>query len=401
MRIIAINMWGQLSTGNIASGILKTFDGDKKFFYKYGKCSEDFAQKICTTIFSKIINRIETKIAKHFLKDGFGNSYATLRLIRQIKKYKPDVVHLHNLHGIFVNVPMLLKFLQKSKIPVVWTLHDCWAFTGHCAYFDMAKCDKWKTGCGKCPNLKKYPNSWFFDRSSSLYKTKKAVFSGVKDMTIVCPSQWLAELVKQSYLSDYPIKVINNGINLEDFKIIDNHTFDNVVDRSKKIILGVASPFGERKGYSNYISLSKIIDKEKYQIVMCGVNEEQVKELESYDIVGITRTDSKQKLAELYSLAYCFVNMTFEDNFPTVNIEALACGLPIITYNTGGSVEVITEDNGIVVEQGDIEAVKMAIYNMSEYDRQKIADNAIKKYSSEIMANAYINLYKMVKGENE
>ena len=134
---------------------------------------------------------------------------------------------------------------------------------------------------------------------------------------------------------------------------------------------------------------------------MCGVNEEQVKELESYDIVGITRTDSKQKLAELYSLAYCFVNMTFEDNFPTVNIEALACGLPIITYNTGGSVEVITEDNGIVVEQGDIEAVKMAIYNMSEYDRQKIADNAIKKYSSEIMANAYINLYKMVKGENE
>lgn len=295
----------------------------------------------------------------------------------------------------------MFDYIKSANKKVVWTLHDCWAFTGHCAYFDMAKCDKWKTGCGKCPNLKKYPNSWFFDRSSSLYKTKKAVFSGVKDMTIVCPSQWLAELVKQSYLSDYPIKVINNGINLEDFKIIDNHTFDNVVDRSKKIILGVASPFGERKGYSNYISLSKIIDKEKYQIVMCGVNEEQVKELESYDIVGITRTDSKQKLAELYSLAYCFVNMTFEDNFPTVNIEALACGLPIITYNTGGSVEVITEDNGIVVEQGDIEAVKMAIYNMSEYDRQKIADNAIKKYSSEIMANAYINLYKMVKGENE
>ena len=400
MFVVHINLTDKGSTGTIAYDILKGLENTENsgLVFVGGYNSKP---KGAITFQSKFRLRFNQVIAKLFDFEDKIAKKETKRLVKQLKKLNPDIVHLHNIHGYFINYKILFDYIKSANKKVVWTLHDCWAFTGHCAYFDMAKCDKWKTGCGKCPNLKKYPNSWFFDRSSSLYKTKKAVFSGVKDMTIVCPSQWLAELVKQSYLSDYPIKVINNGINLEDFKIIDNHTFDNVVDRSKKIILGVASPFGERKGYSNYISLSKIIDKEKYQIVMCGVNEEQVKELKSYDIVGITRTDSKQKLAELYSLAYCFVNMTFEDNFPTVNIEALACGLPIITYNTGGSVEVITEDNGIVVEQGDIEAVKMAIYNMSEYDRQKIADNAIKKYSSEIMANAYINLYKMVKGENE
>ncbi len=400
MLVVHINLTDKGSTGTIAYDIVKGLENTESsglvFVGGYNSKS-----KGAITFQSKFRLRFNQVIAKFFdLEDKIAKK-ETKRLVKQLKKLNPDIVHLHNIHGYFINYKILFDYIKNSNKKVVWTLHDCWAFTGHCAYFDMAKCYKWKTGCGKCPNLKKYPNSWFFDRSSSLYKTKKTVFSGVKDMTIVCPSNWLAELVKQSYLSDYPIQVINNGINLEDFKIVDNHTFDNVVVRSKKIILGVASPFGERKGYSDYIRLSKIIDKEKYQIVMCGVNEEQVKELESYDIVGITRTDSKQELAELYSLAYCFVNMTFEDNFPTVNIEALACGLPIITYNTGGSVEVITDDNGIVVEQGDIEAVKMAIYNLPEYDRQKIADNAIKKYSSEIMANAYINLYKMVKGENE
>lgn len=400
MFVVHINLTDKGSTGTIAYDILKGLENTESsgLVFVGGYNSQT---KGAISFQSKFRLRFNQVLAKLFDFEDKIAKKETKRLVKQLKKLNPDIVHLHNIHGYFINYKILFDYIKSANKKVVWTLHDCWAFTGHCAYFDMANCDKWKTGCGKCPNLKKYPNSWFFDRSSSLYKTKKAVFNGVKDMTIVCPSQWLAELVKQSYLSDYPIKVINNGINLEDFKIIDNHTFDNVVDRSKKIILGVASPFGERKGYSNYISLSKIIDKEKYQIVMCGVNEEQVKELESYDIVGITRTDSKQKLAELYSLAYCFVNMTFEDNFPTVNIEALACGLPIITYNTGGSVEVITDDNGIVVEQGDIEAVKIAIYNLPEYDRQKIADNAIKKYSSEIMANAYIDLYKMVIGENE
>mgnify|MGYP001135551628 CR=1 FL=1 len=400
MLVVHINLTDKGSTGTIAYDILKGLEntGNRGLVFVGGYNSKT---KGAITFQSKFRLRFNQVIAKFFdLEDKIAKK-ETKRLVKQLKKLNPDIVHLHNIHGYFINYKILFDYVKSANKKVVWTLHDCWAFTGHCAYFDMVKCDKWKTGCGKCPNLKKYPNSWFFDRSSSLYKTKKAMFSGVKDMTIVCPSQWLAKLAEQSYLSDYPIKVINNGINLDDFKIIDNHTFDNVVDRSKKIILGVASPFGERKGYSDYISLSKIIDKEKYQIVMCGVNEEQVKELESYDIVGITRTDSKQELAELYSLSYCFVNMTFEDNFPTVNIEALACGLPIITYNTGGSIEVITDNNGIVVEQGDIEAVKMAIYNMPKYDRQKIANNAIKKYSSEIMANAYIDLYKMVIGENE
>lgn len=399
MLVVHINLTDKGSTGTIAYDIVKELENTKNTgqvfvggYNSHKKGAFSFQNKFRLR-FNQVLARLfdfEDKIAKK----------ETKRLVKELKKLNPDIVHLHNIHGYYINYKILFDYLKSVDIKVVWTLHDCWAFTGHCSYFDMAKCDKWKTGCGKCPNLKKYPNSWFFDRSSSLYKTKKAVFCGVNDMTIVCPSNWLAELAKQSYLSEYPIKVINNGISLEHFKITDNDTFDNIVDRSKKIILGVAAPFGERKGYSDYISLSKIIDKEKYQIVMCGVNDEQAKELESYGIVGITRTDSKKELAELYSIAYCFVNMTYEDNFPTVNIEALACGLPIVTYNTGGSVEVITETNGLIVEQGNVEAVKTAIYNMPEYDRQNIADNATKKYSSEIMASAYIDLYKTVKGEN-
>ncbi len=395
MRIIAINMWGQLSTGNIASGILKTFDGDKKFFYKYGKCSEDFAQKICTTIFSKIINRIETKIAKHFLKDGFGNSYATLRLIRQIKKYKPDVVHLHNLHGIFVNVPMLLKFLQKSKIPVVWTLHDCWTFTGHCGYFDYVNCNKWLSGCQNCEHLDLYTPAINKNQVKKYYKLKANAINKLDNVVFVTPSLWLTELAKQSYLKDKQIITINNAIDLTNFKPVDNKTFDNVIDRSKKILLAVACPFSERKGYSDYIKFGQLIDKDIYQLVMVGVYPEQVQELKQYDIVGIPRTYNQVELAELYSLAYCFINMTYEEAFGLVNIEAMACGCPIISYATGGCVEIINERNGILVPKGNYKEI---LYNLDKIqdlkqNKQAIIDETIAKYSNEIMIQKYIDIY--------
>lgn len=395
MRVVAINMWGQLSTGNIASSILKTFDGDKKFFYKYGKCSEDFAEKVCTTIFSKVINRIETKIAKHFLTDGFGNSYATLVLIRKIKKFKPDVVHLHNLHGIFVNLPMLLKFLQKSKIPVVWTLHDCWTFTGHCGHFDYNNCNQWLTGCGNCENLDSYTFARNKQQVAKRFKSKEQSIKRLENVVFVTPSVWLANLAKKSFFGDKKIIPINNGIDIDIFKPTDNHTFDNVVDRSKKILLGVACPFGEKKGYNDFIEISKLIDKNEYQIVMVGVCPEQAQQLKQYDIVGIPRTYNQVELAELYSLAYCFINMTYEEVFGLVNIEAMACGCPVISYATGGCVEIVNEKNGILVSKGDYKKVFEELANIGNLKSNKecIIEETVSNYSKDIMMKKYIDVY--------
>jgi len=289
--------------------------------------------------------------ARIFDNEGFSAKKATQNLVRKIVEYNPDVIHLHNLHGYYINIRILFKFLEKANIPVVWTLHDCWAFTGHCSHFDFIGCEKWKTGCHHCPQKKMYPKSMVLDKSKRNWEEKKLLFSSPSNMTIVTPSNWLAELVKNSFLNKYPVEVIHNGIDLEVFKPTPS-TWKEDHGITRPVILACAAVWGQRKGYDDVLKLAESLPK--YQIVIVGISKKQKMKLPS-SIIGIQRTDSVRELVKLYSAADVFINPTYEDNFPTVNLEALACGTPVITYDTGGSPECIDQSCGVVVEKGNMQ----------------------------------------------
>ena len=326
-------------------------------------------------------------------RNGCFSKRGTKNLIKDLEEFSPDVIHLHNLHKHCINLPMLFKYLKKRKRKVVWTLHDCWAFTGHCPNFEMIGCDKWKTGCYKCSQYKAYPKS-YIDRSKSMYKLKKKWFTGIEDMTLVTPSNWLAELTRQSFLKEYPVKTINNGIDLSTFKPTESDFRERYNLKDKFIILGVAFGWSKRKGLDVFIELSKRLD-ENFQIVLVGTNENVDKQLPE-NIISIHRTQNQLELAQIYSAADLLVNPTREDNFPTVNIEALACGTPVVTFNTGGCPEIVDKTCGSVVEKNDLDAMQSEIIRIKE-QRPYSKDACLKRasdFDKKVKFMEYINLYK-------
>ncbi len=328
---------------------------------------------------------------------GFQNCFSvfsTKKLIKAIDEFNPDIINLHNLHGDYINLPLLFRYIKKTNKKVVLTLHDCWAFTGHCPHFTLESCNKWIDGCYKCPRYKEYPKT-YFDSSKKMYKLKKEWFTGIKNLTIVTPSEWLAGLVKQSFLKDYPVKVINNGIDLSVFRPTESDFRKKYnIPEEKFILLGVAFGWGKRKGLDIFIDLEKQLDSAKFQIVLVGTDDNVDKQLPS-DIISIHRTQNQTELAEIYTAADVFVNPTREENFPTVNIEALACGTPVITFRTGGSPEIIDENTGIVVEYGNISQMKNAILCILEDSRIKPEDclHRSKKFDATHKYREYVDLY--------
>ena len=286
-------------------------------------------------------------------RTGFASSTVTRRLVAWLSKIKPDIIHLHCIHGYYLNIKILFDYIRQNNIRVVWTQHDCWTFTGHCAYFDAVGCEKWKTGCFDCPQLNTYPKA-FVDNSKKNWLEKKSFFSGL-NIQIVTPCKWLKKKIEQSFLGCYPIKVIYNGIDLSKFKKIDSEdTKKRLGLLGKDVILGVASEWTERKGMKDFIALDNMIDHSKYQILLVGVTKKQQRNLPS-TIRSIERTENVQELVKIYSMASVFFNPTYEDNFPTTNLEAIACGTPVVTYRTGGSPESVEKTGcGFVVEKGDL-----------------------------------------------
>lgn len=391
-KIIHINAHGKYSTGKIATSIATGASNGSKLFYSLDKTDENLGTKF----YSKLGWKMDLLLTRLTGRDSVWSWCNTRRIIKALKSEKPEIIHLHNLHGFYVSYKKLFKFIKKNDIKVVWTLHDCWSMTGHCTYFDYIGCEKWKTGCEKCPTFKEtYLKSWLFDCSKSTYNAKRKAFSGVKSMVIVTPSEWLAGLVKQSILKDYPVKVINNGINTENFSITPNESFKELLPNGKKIVLAVASNWDKRKGFSDVVEVSRRLT-EDYQVVMVGVTETQKQQLSNENIIAVTRTENQKQLAELYSSAHVFINTTYEDNYPTVNIEALCCGCPIITYATGGSVETVDDTNGIVVPKGNMDLLIKAIYDIGskEFDRQAMSISAKETYSEGGMVKKYIELYE-------
>ncbi|MBP3360687.1 MAG: glycosyltransferase [Clostridia bacterium] len=393
MRVFQINsVCGIRSTGRIATDIYNTLKSNgHECVIAYGR---EEAQNIDKNDIVKIGNKYD--VLCHALlsrltdRTGFYSKKATYGLVKKIKEYNPDIIQLHNIHGYYINLEVLFEYFSKIDTPVVWTLHDCWPFTGHCAYYDNAGCNKWKTGCFKCPQKKEYPTSILLDNSKKNYLKKSEFFNSVKNLHFIAISEWIAAQARQSFLKDKSITVIHNGIDLTQFKPTESNFRQKYSIEGKKIILGVANIWDKRKGFDTFIELAKRISSKEI-IVMVGLSDKQLSELPQ-NIIGVKRTNSIKELAEIYTEADVFVNPTMEDNLPTVNIEALACGTPVITYDTGGSPECISPESGIVVPKGDIEGLINGITkaNFSQENLLKHSRNfdKTKKYKE------YIDVYK-------
>ena len=331
-------------------------------------------------------------------RHGFYNISETQQLLKWIDEIKPNLIHIHNIHNHYVNVKLFFDYIKTHNIPVVWTLHDCWSFTGWCAYFDYAHCNKWINGCHNCPNIHEYPYTYFFDLSKSNYKLKKRAFLGVDNLLLITPSQWLADLTRKSFLKEYPVQVVHNGIDTEIFKPCDSDIKLNLGIQGKKMILAVASGFSKRKGIDYLIQLPKLLSNNEV-LVIVGLLPKQ-KDLIPQDdrCIAIGRTKNTKELACYYSAADVFINPTLEDNFPTTNIEALACGTPIITFRTGGSVEPVTDDTGIIVEQGDmnalIDGIRKIYSSPDKYQASKCVAWVNNFCDKEKQYLRYIDIYK-------
>lgn len=356
---------GIRSTGRICTDLATALEAqghEVKIAYGREKVPEQF-EKYAIRIGSDIDVNLHGLKARLFDSAGFGSKNATKKFIAWVKKYDPDVIHLHNIHGYYINVEILFDYLKKSGKKVIWTLHDCWAFTGHTAYCDSVGCMKWMTGCNKCPQIEEYPQA-YIDCSKRNWKRKKKIFTGVKDLTIVTPSNWLANMVKKSFLAEYAVKVIHNGIDLNNFYPLANDFRTYFGLKNKFIILGVATAWDDMKGYSDFIKLSEKLN-DSYKIVLVGLTANQKKNLPK-KILGIEKTKSVKELAYIYNMADLFVNFSYCENYPTVNIEAMACGTPVLTYRTGGSVESIEQYGGGIIEKGDLQAAIDYIYGFKE-----------------------------------
>lgn len=368
MRIVQINALDKGSTGKIMLGIADVArkQGHDVYTFSSSRKAE----------YPSVINHTYMDGKLSYYIHMFGGMYtgfemafsyfATKKLIKHIRKINPDIIHLHIMHGFYLNHKLFFNYLQKCNAKIIWTLHDCWSFTGRCPHFQITKCNKWKDGCGNCEyDPKAYPQSYVFDRTAIQWRSKKALYSGLKSLVLVTPSNWLGALLSDSYLREYPVEVINNGIDLSVFRPFKNRIREKYgISDDAKIILGVAFNWGERKGLDVFVKLAESLPKD-YRIVLVGTNDKVDGQIPS-KIVSIHRTSNQQELAELYSEAEVFVNPTREEVLGLVNIEALACGTPVVTFKTGGSPECIDDTCGIVVPCNDVEAMEKAIRKICE-----------------------------------
>jgi putative colanic acid biosynthesis glycosyltransferase len=385
------------SVGRIAEQIgLKMKDNGWTSYIAYGRPglpSDSILIKI-GNIFDIVIHFLITRL---FDRHCLGSKYATKKFVKKIENLNPDVILLHHIHGYFINMDVLFSYFSEKKKKIYWIFHDCWAFTGHCAYFDFVQCDKWETECSFCVQKNEYPKSIFLDGSNKNFYLKKSLFENYPDLNIIGVSDWMSNLVRKSFLKKHNIITIHNGIDTKQFnRVIDiNETVNKYNIKSKYIILGVASVWEKRKGLDEFIKLRAVL-KNEFLILLVGLTKNQIKSLPK-GIIGIERTESVKELASLYTIADVYLNLTLEDTYPTTNLESISCGTPVITYNTGGSIESINENTGIVVEKGNIKEVSRAINNVLQNGKNYYINNcknfAKENFDAEFCFEKYLHLF--------
>lgn len=363
MKVLFINsVCGIGSTGRICTDLAQQLEAEgnevKIAYGRKGTVPEQF-QKYAVRIgtdFDCKMHAIQTRL---FDTHGFGSKHATKEFLKWAEEYKPDLLWLHNLHGYYINVEMLFDWIKKHpEMQVKWTLHDCWAFTGHCSHFTMVKCKQWKSHCSYCSQLRRYPSCFAMSSVSKNFERKRKAFTGVKNMTLITPSKWLADLTRQSFLKEYPVEVHYNTIDTSIFKPTPSDFRERYGLKDKFIVLGVANVWEDRKGLFDFYKLAQMLD-DKYAIVLVGLNEKQIKDLPK-NVKGIQRTNSPQELAAIYTAADVLVNPSVEETFGMTPVEAQACGTPSIVYEDTACAEVARQNGNIVVPQ-DVNALYEAI----------------------------------------
>ena len=408
MRVLLVNeVCGHGSTGHICTDLAETVieQGGQAMITCGRRHAPEQYRDIAVQIGSRRDLLLHVLRARLDDGAGFGSRRATERFVQWVREYNPDLIHLHNLHGYYLNIEVLSKYLKTCGRPVIWTLHDQWAFTGHTPYCEPVGCDRWKSGCGHCPQLAEYPKS-YIDRSTRNWNRRKKAFTGIPHLTLAVPSSWMESLVHQSFLSEYPVRIIRNGIRLEDFHPVSEVEREECrraygIEKGQIFILGVASAWEKSKGLDDFVRLSSLLSG-RGRIVLVGLSRRQLQNLPD-QILGLQRTENVEQLRQLYAAADVFVNPTYEENFPTTNLEAQACGTPVITYETGGSPESLLPDTGCVVPVGNTGRLAETIRNLPEMIAEgKISRDVCARngrcYSKEKFTGEYMKLYEEVLG---
>ena len=397
MKVAFINtVIGYGSVGRIVYDLAKMPGVEGKVYYGRKSNQTDADAVKFTGLIQNVNQAVQTYL---FDNHCWTNARDTKKLVADLKAFQPDLVHLHNLHGYYLDAPVLFSYLKESGVPVVWTLHDCWAFTGHCAHYEKAHCTQWKTKCEVCPLLNTYPYTWTGRNVSRNYERKKALFNSVADQVhLVVPSHWLQSQVEQSFLKSMRCSVIPTGIDLSVFHPVDSSFREKNHLENHKIILAVSSGWPAEKGYGDLLKLCALLNSDE-KLVVVGVTSGQKKELEKLGAIGIQRTSDASELASLYSTADVLINPTYGDTFPTVNIEALACGCPVVTYHVGGSPEALSQETGGVVGCGEI-AEALERIRSSTWTREACTKQG-QKFGRMNMLEAYRTLYQHCISERE
>lgn len=396
MKVVEINpLCGYGCTGRIAVDLQNALEqnGNECVIAYNREPSVDCSKYRIGTKLTMYTHALFTRLVD---RQGFSSKKEMRKFWDFLNRYHPDLIHFHVMHGNYIYLPGLIQYINIHKIPVVYTFHDCWAFTGHCVYFDYIGCEKYQTECNHCPKKRQHPASWLLDQSRRNYKEKRELLLSIENLSIVTPSHWMADLVGKSFLKNVPIHVIPNGIDTSDFQPLKSSFKKDFQIEGKKVIFGCANGWSATKGLADFIYLSEQMNHDKYAIVLVGLTHQQMKEL-PVNIIGIEKTQDIHQLAEYYSMADVFVNPTYEDNFPTTNLEALACGTPVVTYNTGGSPECISYSCGRVVEQGNKKELLNTIQTVlnEEIDPLECRTKAL-EYEKNVQYEKYITLFEKI-----
>ena len=399
MNVLQLNTCsGVKSTGRIAADLARMLHarGDEcRIGYGEEPVPEDcraFSFPVCGPFERKAYSQLR-KLAD---AEGLGGQLGTRRLIRQMEADPPDVVHLHNVHGCYLHLPMLFDYLKRADLPVVWTLHDCWSFTGHCAYFDYAGCVRWRDGCDHCPQLRSYPVCYGLDGSKRNYQWKQKLFTGLNRLTLVTPCEWLMENVRASFWGNQPARVIYNGVDLDRFRPAPSDLRAKHGITAPYLLLAVAAQWDERKGLRYLLEAAEQLGP-AYQLAVLGLSQSQ-REALPQGVLGLPATGSVDELCQWYSAADVFCNPTLEDNMPLVNLEALACGTPVTVFATGGCVECVDDAVGAVTPKADVPAFCEAVRRVAAAKPALAAAclERARRFDKNACYQAYLSLYREV-----
>lgn len=398
-RLLLINValnWG--STGKIVEGIGKlALSNGWEVYVAHGARYRNASELKSIQVTSKCGEMLHYAESSLFDAQGLGSRCATKRLLKKLEEIKPDLVHIHNIHGCFLNYPLLFEYLREHHIPVVWTLHDCWSMTGHCTHFMRTDCQKWQTMCHQCPQKKTFPATYLLDRSKRNYALKKSLFTSMPLMHITTVSGWLKGVAESSYLNKYPIIFVPNGIKTDVLKPVDSDIRERYHLQDKKMLLAVAIGLDERKGLYDYVKLSGILPKQ-YQLVLVGLTDEERKSLPD-SIIAEKRTNGVKELAAYYSAADALLSLSYEETFGLTIVEAMACGTPAIVYDNTAQPELITDETGKVVPTGDIDSLIKAIEEVCAKPKESYTEVCRKhaiQYDEALSYQKYLDIYKSV-----